>query len=117
MTDARFPERWLNDRRLRRLSDAGFRLFMVSLTWSVSNRTDGVLYPDDLALLADVDPARAVELEKAELWRRVKDYWLVVDFEGTQTTRKQLEGLAHKRLMDRERKARERARKRATGHA
>jgi hypothetical protein len=90
---------------------------MVSLTWSVSNRTDGVLYPDDLALLADVDQARAVELEKAELWRRVKDYWLVVDFEGTQTTRKQLEGLAHKRLMDRERKARERARKRATGHA
>jgi hypothetical protein len=113
MTDARFPERWLNDRRLRRLSDPGFRLFMVSLTWSVSNRTDGVLYPDDLALLADIDPARGAELEKAGLWRREKDCWLVVDFENTQTTREQLEGLDHKRRMDRERKARQRARERA----
>jgi hypothetical protein len=45
MTDARFPERWLNDRRLLRLSDAAFRLFVISLTWSVSNRTMEYLIP------------------------------------------------------------------------
>jgi hypothetical protein len=112
MTDARFPERWLNDRRVRRLSDPAFRLFVISLTWSVSNRTDGVLYPDDLALLADVDPASAAEMEKSELWRREKDYWLIADFENTQTTREQLEGLDRKRRLDRERKARQRARDR-----
>jgi hypothetical protein len=38
MTDARFPERWLQDRRVLRLSDVGFRLFTLSLAWSVSNR-------------------------------------------------------------------------------
>jgi hypothetical protein len=113
VTDARFPERWLNDRRVRRLSDPAFRLYVISLTWSVSNRTDGVLYPDDLSLLADVDPARAGEMEKSELWRRVKDYWLITEFEDTQSTREQLEGLDRKRRLDRERKARQRARERS----
>jgi len=50
VTDARFPERWLNDRRVLRLSDPAFRLFVIPLTWSVSNRTDGDLYDDDLRL-------------------------------------------------------------------
>jgi hypothetical protein len=58
MTDARFPERWLNDRRLLRLSDAAFRLFVISLTWSVSNRTDGVLDTGDLTLIPASTPPR-----------------------------------------------------------
>jgi hypothetical protein len=68
MTDARFPERWLNDRRLLRLSDAAFRLFVVSLTWSVSNRTDGELDASDLALMPGIDPTAAGELARAGLW-------------------------------------------------
>jgi len=31
MTDARFPERWLNDRRVLRLSDVDFRTFVTTL--------------------------------------------------------------------------------------
>lgn len=112
MTDARFPERWLNDRRITRLSDAGFRLFVTALTWSVSNRTDGVLGDDDLALLAATDAGCADELVKAGLWEREHDLFLIADFDTTQTTSLQLAGLDHKRAMDRERKARERAHKR-----
>lgn len=109
MTDARFPERWLSDRRVVRLSDAGFRLFVCSLTWSVSNRTGGRLYPDDLDDLLHVDTGSAGELVKAGLWTPVDDGWQVVEFTTTQTTKLQLEGLEHKRVMDRERQARKRA--------
>lgn len=109
MTDARFPERWLNDRRILRLSDAAFRLFVTANSWSVSNRTDGELCADDLPLLAGVDTGRADELAKAGLWDRVADRWLIVDFSRDQTTRAQLEGLDRKRLLDRERQARHRA--------
>jgi hypothetical protein len=56
VTDARFPERWLNDRRVR--------LFVISLTWSVSNRTDGDLYDDDLLLIRRVDLAAASRLTR-----------------------------------------------------
>jgi hypothetical protein len=56
VTGACFPERWLNDRRVLRLSDPAFRLFVTSLTWSVSTRTDGELY-DDMLLTPCVDLA------------------------------------------------------------
>ena len=56
MTDARFPDRWLHDRRLLRLSDSEFRTFVTSLTWCVSNRTDGRLEHDDLAMVPPADP-------------------------------------------------------------
>jgi hypothetical protein len=65
VTDARFPERWLNNRRVLRLSDRAFRLFVISLTWSVSNRTDGELYDDDdLLLIPRVDLAAASRLTR-----------------------------------------------------
>ncbi|MCA1704843.1 MAG: hypothetical protein LC808_16880 [Actinobacteria bacterium] len=109
MTDARFPERWLNDRRMLRLSDAGFRLFVTSLAWSVSNRTDGALLDDDLSLLAYTDSNRVAELARAGLWERRPNGWQIVDFAVTQTTAAQLAGLDHKRVMDRERQAQHRS--------
>jgi hypothetical protein len=112
MTDARYPEAWLNDRRILRLSDAAHRLFVVANAWSVSNRTDGELHVDDLPLLPGVDTSRADELAKADLWEKIGDRWLIADFVNHQTTRAQLEGLDHKRLMDRERQARHRQRER-----
>jgi hypothetical protein len=59
MTDARFPERWLNDRRVLRLPDDAFRLFVLSLAWSVANQTDGRIYDEDQALVPPARPAAA----------------------------------------------------------
>jgi hypothetical protein len=109
VTDARFPERWLNDRRIMRLSDSAFRLHVVAITWSVSNRTDGVIHDDDLCLIPTVDANFTDELEKASLWEHDADRWTIVGFAHTQTTAAQLEGLEHKRAVDRERQARHRA--------
>jgi hypothetical protein len=110
MTDARFPERWLNDRRILRLPDDAFRLFALSLAWSVANQTDGRIYDDDLALI----PASASgsgHLAKSGLWERVADYWQIAEFEETQTTRADLEHLAGQRRKARDRKRAERARR------
>lgn len=112
MTDARYPEAWLNDRRIVRLSDAAHRLHVTALAWCASNRTDGQLDNLDIKLIHSVDPRHASELVDAELWARTKDGFQIVDFHKTQTTRAQLEGLDHKRHMDRERQARKRARDR-----
>lgn len=113
MTDARLPERWLNDRRMLRLSDAAFRLYATALMWSVSNRTDGVVAEDDLTLMLRVDPGRALELEKHDLWQRDGDGWLISDFADTQTSKAQLDGLDLKRQQDRERAARYRDRRKS----
>jgi len=111
MTDARYPEAWLNDRRVVRLSDAAHRLYVTANAWSASNRTDGFVETADLALIHGIDASKAAELATVGLWKQVTAGWLIVDFHKTQTTKAQLEGLDHKRHLDRERKARERARK------
>ena len=117
MTDARYPEAWLNDRRIVRLSDAAHRLFVTTLAWSSSNRTDGFIEAADLSLIHGVDARHHTELVAAGLWIEVPSGLQIVDFHKTQTTKAQLEGLDHKRHQDRERKARERARKRGVPDA
>lgn len=109
MTDARFPEKWLNDRRILRLSAADFRSFVMSLTWSVSNRTDGRLEPADLPLVPGFEPGADVALEACGLWTAEAGGWRIADFADTQTTAAQLRGLEHKRAVDKERQARKRA--------
>lgn len=113
MTDARLPERWLNDRRVLRLSDGALRLFLLGLAWSVSNRTDGVIEDEDLPLIPTVDVSRAAELGKAGLWDRYSGHWMFVDFDSTQTTRDELDRLDRMRRAEREKKARQRERKAA----
>lgn len=115
MTDARFPEKWLNDRRVLRLSDPAFRLFVIGLAWSVSNRTDGQLDDDEPALMPTVDPAASAELEKSGLWARDADRWLITVYAGTQTTRQELEHADAAREKARLKKARQRAAATAAG--
>lgn len=110
MTDARFPERWLTDKRVLRLSDAGHRLFVTAMLWAVSNRTDGWLLGDDLDLMPRVDTSRAEELVDAGLWAYDGLRWFIVEFDTTQTSKAQLEGLDHRRKLDRERAQRHRDR-------
>lgn len=117
MTDARLPERYLMDRRVMRLSDTAFRSFVVSMLWSVSNRTDGEVLPEDFTLIPGFGSANVTTLEAAGLWTRRGPGWLIVDFASTQTSRHDLEVLESARRRDREKKARQRARRPAEASA
>jgi hypothetical protein len=112
VTDARFPERWLHDRRVLRLSDSAFRVFVTSLAWSVSNRTDGVLDEADLTLLPCLDVSCVDELAKSGLWRCEGGGWVIVDYVTTQTTRDELDLLDQNRRVAREKKQRQRSKAR-----
>ncbi|GBE64202.1 hypothetical protein MFM001_06640 [Mycobacterium sp. MFM001] len=109
MTDARFPDRWLCDRRLQRLRDSEYRSFVQALTWSVSNRTDGTVEPGDLCAIPGFDPDSVPTFVDSGLWTYHDTHWLIVDFATTQTTRSELEALDRVRARDREKKARKRA--------
>lgn len=120
MTDARHPERWLSDRRLLRLSDAHFRSFAMALLWSVSNRTDGVIDPDDLPLIPNFAKDSVKSFIGAGLWEPRQGAgrgWQIADFETTQTTSAQLRHLEDKRAKEREKKATQRATAKAAADA
>lgn len=110
MTDSRFPERWLNDRRFPRVSAEAQMLFVVGNTWSASNRTDGDIRQDDLALFPRwVHIHRAHELVEAGFWIESGDGWVIAGYASTQTTAAQLDAAESARALDRDRKARTRA--------
>lgn len=115
MTDARFPERWLNDRRIIRLTDSAFRTFVLGMTWAVANRSDGYVSSDDLDLVHGAKAADADELVKASLWSRADDagYW-IEDFTKVQTSAAQLDGLEHRKAQDRARAKKYREKSRGT---
>jgi hypothetical protein len=110
MTDARFPERWLNDRRIQQLSSDAFFAFSNALLWTESNRTDGVIKFADLELIPRCKSAQADELVAAGLWRnRRDDGWVIAVYTDTQRSRKQLENQDKYLTRERERKAAKRA--------
>lgn len=110
MTDARLPDRWLHDRRLNRLKDGDYRSFMQALMWSVSNRTEGVVEPDDLLAIPGFNPDSVPALIEWELWAsREPCGWLIADFPATQSSRAELDRYDRQRAQNRERQARHRA--------
>ena len=111
MTDARLPDRWLTDRRLQRLSDSHFRAFVNGLLWSVSNRTDGVIEIDDLALIPRFPAGVVQTLVDAGLWAPQSGGWVIADFAATQTSRDQHEAMEKIRSRERQKKAAQRAAK------
>ncbi len=113
MTDARFPDRWLSDRRIMRLTAEHFRSFMTSLAWSVTNRTDGFIHPDDLGLIPHFSAGAPKAFVAAGLWSPLDKGWVITEFQMTQTTREQLAQLDAARVKEREKKARQRAAKAA----
>lgn len=117
MTDARFPDRWLSDKRLQRLSDGHFRAFITSLTWSVSNRTDGVIEPEDLGLIPNFAANSVQAFVKAGLWQPLEKGWRITDYMTTQTSSEQLVAAEAARAKEREKKARQRAAKRTAASA
>lgn len=119
MTNANLPERWLNDMRFRRkrLSDSAYRSYMQALTWSVANRTEGIIERGDLEDIPDFSPADVPELVKNGLWEVESERWLIHDFATTQTGKDLLEKYEHEKALDRARKARQRAEAAATKRA
>lgn len=107
----RFPERWLNDRRLLRLSDQDHRTFVMSLLWTVANRTDGLIETEDLPLIPTARPDSAQALLAAGLWTKHRQGWSVTDWSATQTSREELEVSAENRRKGRVKKANQRAAK------
>ena len=111
MTDARFPERWLNDRRVIRLSDRQFRGFIGALAFCASNRTDGLIEYDDVDLIRWCDQDVIIALVKADLVTDTGAGYQVADYLTTQTTRAQLDRNDQHRLHERNKKVRQRAHK------
>lgn len=97
--DMRYPERWMNDRRINRLSDAEHRAYVLALVWSVANGTDGVITVEDLELMPKPVTREALEgLKRAELVSEQLTaagelVWLLSEYESTQTTRAEREAL------------------------
>ena len=109
MTDTRIPDRWMQQGRFRRLTDRQFRSYFVALVWTVSERTEGVVRPEDVGLIVDFDAEAIPVFLESRLWRKVRSGWLIVDFDETQTTRAELDAIDVRRAADRERKKVERA--------
>ncbi|WFR72489.1 hypothetical protein P9209_00155 [Prescottella defluvii] len=108
MTDARFPERWLNDRRFNRLSDREFRAFAYTLLWSVANKTDGLLEDADLPMVPLFEGSHADQFARQGIWERRPGGWFIVDFPETQTSKLELEQKSNARETARLKKQRQR---------
>jgi len=69
---ARFDDRFPSNRKIRKLSDRAFRLYVSAICWSAENLTDGFIPEGDLRLVADVRGPKTVaaELVAAGLWDR-----------------------------------------------
>lgn len=114
VTDTRLPDRWLVRRSFVSLPEPAFKLFVLSMMWSVSNRTDGILFPEDLDYVpcSSGPEVRQVLLDR-ELWVVQGDAWLIQDFLPTQTSAAQLAANEAYTARERERKALKRATDRA----
>lgn len=112
MTDVRLPERYLNDRRIQRLSNDEITVYIMSLLWAVSNQTDGIILTDDLPLIPRVSEGAVRALESAGLWLVTANGWVIADFLATQTTKAELDRAARARLAERDKKRRQREAKR-----
>lgn len=108
MTDARHPEKWLNNRRFLLLSGDAYKLHSFLMMYAVSNRTDGKLTQQDLALVRGVDTGKVPELEAAELLKWSRGKWVLTEYRDTQTSKSALDALDNQRRRDREKKRRKR---------
>lgn len=105
MTDARFPERWLNDLRFQEITGEDFRAYSFALMWSVANRTDGIISPHRLRFIPGMTMDTPDRLIAAGLWVALSDgNWLIDSFTVTQTTRRELDALDRTRAKEAENK-------------
>jgi hypothetical protein len=109
VTDCRLPERWLNDRRLLRLSDSAYRTFVQLMLWAVANRTDGIMELEDVDLIPRARRTDLPELQCQGLIKVTGQRLTLIDYRATQTSRDELQVLENARRRERIKKARQRA--------
>lgn len=110
MADARVPERYLNDRRILRLSPAARSSLIMATVWAVSNRTDGLIERDDIPLIPTFDQSTVDALVSAGLLTvSGADAWIITDYERDQTSRAEFEVLENMRRRERTKKRRQRS--------
>lgn len=82
MTWARFDDGYSSHRKIRRLSDAAFRLDVSAVCWACEQLTDGHILADELAIVSDVrNPEKAAaELVKRGRWDKTDDGWVIHDY-------------------------------------
>lgn len=113
----KFDDRYPSNRKIRPLSDAGFRLDVSAILWSSENLTDGFIPRDELHLASDVkQPVKAAaELVKRGRWHLAGegcdtdtcpagtpgDGWQIHDYLGFNESKQMVED---RRKADRERK-------------
>lgn len=107
---ARFEDRFPWHRKIRKLSDAAFRLHVSGICWSAEHLADGYIPPDDLQLVSDVKhPQKVVgELVRHGLWNAVEDGWCIHDYHDYQPTSEHVR-IERKKAAERQRRARERS--------
>lgn len=79
---ARFDDHMPNHRKIRPLTDAAFRLWVSAVCWCNANRTDGIVFCQDLTYVSDTKrPRKAVaELVETGLWEEIDGGWRIHDF-------------------------------------
>lgn len=106
MTDARIPERYLNDRRILKLTDTERSSYFMAAVWSVSNRTDGAFDEGDLNLIPTFNRSAIPTLLAVGLWARTAEGYADTEFLRVNTSRDDLLVLDNMRRADRQKKAR-----------
>jgi len=98
---ADLPQHWLHSPSYRKLSDRAWRLHTHALMWAIG-QTDGHIPEDALDLFIgntwtwEQRREAVKELIGAGKWKRVTGGWDICDWEATQTSLAQIEGLRRK---------------------
>ncbi len=82
MSWARLDDSFPMHRKMRRCSDAAFRLHVSAICWSNAHLTDGLVHNDEIDLVSDVRrPEKvAAELVDRGLWERLPYGWRIHDY-------------------------------------
>ncbi len=111
MTWLKKDDDYPNHRKIRRLSDAAYRLHDTALHYAAHDESDGLIRHEDIDEMQHGKRLRRriSELVGADLWEEVDGGWLIHDFLDYNPSHAQLES---EREANRERQRRNRARRR-----
>lgn len=101
MAWVKLDDRFARHRKVRKLSDAAFRLHVSAMCWAAEEETGGYIPSDELALVSDVRrPDTALEeLVDRHLWEVREDGWEIHDFADYNPTPEKAAEIREKRRL------------------